>query len=236
MTPAPPCHVQKSASVPFDGPVSRTLFASTGVVMLSELNTMQTAVWQPVQPPFTVFRLLIASVNAKYSCPPPRSWSPDGGRARAGTTRAVFGPRAPMMYAPRPAPARPPPQSAQLAAFAVGAAPIASDPVRHVPAFLNCHQAGSVAEADPRSTTISSPDTCARPAAPSWNVPTSTLLPVFTLQAKFRFSVPPSPIHSVHRMPTPAADATVAVIARSRPHSRVTLFIVCLRDLFTERG
>src|SRR5690349_19774987 len=86
------------------------------------------------------------------------------------------------------------------------------------------------------SITISSPDVWARPAAPSTNVPTSALEPEFEVQAKFLFSVPPSLRHSVHRMPTPAAAATVADIARSRPHSRVTLFIVCLRDLFTERG
>jgi hypothetical protein len=52
--------------VPFDGPVRNTLFASTGVVMLSELNTMQTGSRQPAQLPRPVdFRLLIVSVNAK---------------------------------------------------------------------------------------------------------------------------------------------------------------------------
>src|SRR5213078_510587 len=95
---------------------------------------------------------------------------------------------------------------------------------------------GSAAPAAPMSTTISVPETVAR-SAPSSNVPTSAFEPLFELQANARLITPPSPIHALHRRPTPcAAAATDAVRARSRPHSRVTLFIVCLRDLFTERG
>src|SRR5689334_17916539 len=98
MTPAPPCHVAKSASVPFDGPVSLTLFARTGVVRLTELNTMQTGMRQPEQEPVpTVFVLLIVIVNEKYSVPPDRFWSEAGSTALAATMRAVLGPRAPML-------------------------------------------------------------------------------------------------------------------------------------------
>src|SRR5262245_44680966 len=96
-TPAPPCHVAKSASVPFDGPESLMLLARIGVVMLSELNTMQTGVEQPAQLPVpTDFRLLIVNVNAKYSWPPARSWRPAGGTAVAATMRVVFGARCRM--------------------------------------------------------------------------------------------------------------------------------------------
>src|SRR5215471_3512687 len=131
--------------------------------------------------------------------------------------------------------ARPCAQSAQLAALMLGAAKSCSEPWRHVPALTKAQQAGSVGVADARSTTISSPDVAGR-SVPRMNVPMRTPAPVFEVQAKFLFSRPPSLKHSLHRMPTPAADATEAVRARSRPHSRVTLFIVCLRNLFTERG
>src|SRR5262245_12252615 len=104
----------------------------------------------------------------------------------AAMTRAVFGPRWPMLYAPIPPAPRPPLQSAQLTAVPGGAVPMASEPVRQVPAFLNAHHAGSVALAEARSITISSPDVWSRPAAPSSNVPTRVLAPALEAQAKFR--------------------------------------------------
>src|SRR5712671_318276 len=113
--------------------------------------------------------------------------------------------------------------------------------VRQVPAFLNVHHAGSVGVPDARSTTISRPDACAPVAAeisvPSSNEPTSVFVPVFLLQAKALLSVPPSPRHRSHFRFTPGpADATVAVIARSMPHSRVAFFIFCLRKPLHREG
>src|SRR6516162_7465674 len=129
MTPAPPCHVQKSASVPFDGPESLMLFCRIGVVRLMELNTMQTGVEQPVQEPVapTVLMLLTTRLNEKYSWPPDRSWRAVDGTAMAATTRAVFGPRAPMLYAPMPPADCACAQSAQFTAAALYVKFMASD-------------------------------------------------------------------------------------------------------------
>ena len=64
----PPCHVQKSLSVPLLGPESVRLFAGTSVVSLMELNTMQTPVWQPAQAGVpTVFVFLMVRLYANYS-------------------------------------------------------------------------------------------------------------------------------------------------------------------------
>jgi hypothetical protein len=84
------------------------------------------------------------------------------------------------------------------------------------------------------SITTSVPETVSKSVS-SRNEPTTPLLPTFVSQAKFLLKLPPSPKHCVQRRFTPAADAIVAVIARSKPHNRVTLFIVGLRDLFPER-
>src|SRR5215472_13669399 len=100
-TPRPPCHVTKSLSPPYAGPVSFMLSASVGVVTLIEANTMQTGMEQPAQDPRpTVLVLLIVKLNEKYSWLAFRSWSAFGGTAMAATRRAVFGPRWPTLYAP----------------------------------------------------------------------------------------------------------------------------------------
>src|SRR5215472_5552317 len=131
-----------------------------------------------------------------------------------------------------PAVARPPLQSAQLRAVAGGAEPIANDPVRHVPAFLNPHHAGSGLLAEARSMTISSPDVELRSAS-NWNVPTRVLVPRFELHANVLLIKPASLRQFVQRSPTPDAAATDALRARRIPHNRVTFFICyCLRNFW----
>src|SRR5262245_54285159 len=122
--------------------------------------------------------------------------------------------------------ARPPPQSAQLIALTEGAALMPSEPVRHVPAFLNSHHAGSAGLAVARSITTSSPVVVAR-SAPSSKLAMSTFVPVLLAHAKVLAATPASPKHSFQRRLTPAAaDATVAEPARSRMHSVVVSFFM----------
>jgi hypothetical protein len=131
-----------------------TLFARTGVVMLTELNTRQAGTWQPTHEPVpTDFRLLMVSVNEKYSVPPSRSWSASGATALAAMTRAVFGPRWPMLYAPiRPSHPYLEPRQQPPGAPSQGQRRTARAGVLELP------PAGSVAPAAARSTTTSLPD------------------------------------------------------------------------------
>src|SRR6185503_10241072 len=235
MTPAPPCHVAKSLPG-FNPPLSLTPGAGAGGTTLIELNTMQAGVEQPAQEPVpTDFRLLMIRLNEKYSVPGSRSAAPEAATASAATMRAVFGPRAPMLYAPIPPAAAPDAQSTQLTAAALIVLFSVSDVERQVPTFLNAHHAGSVGSADARSITISVPTTPGR-LSPSSNVPTRLLVPAFELHANARFARPPSPLQLLQRSPTPAAAAaTLAVTARSRPHSRVIFFMTTASET-SERG
>src|SRR6185503_19305304 len=235
MTPAPPCHVAKSLPG-FNPPLSLTPGAGAGGTTLIELNTMQAGVEQPAQEPVpTDFRLLMIRLNEKYSVPGSRSAAPEAATASAATMRAVFGPRAPMLYAPIPPADAPCAQSMQFTAAAESTWFIVSDAVRHVPTFLNSHHAGSTALAVAMSITISVPTTPGR-LAPSSNVPTSWLEPPLLLQAKLRFCTPPSVEQLSQVSPTPGpAAATLAVTARSKPHSRVIFFIATASET-SERG
>src|SRR5262245_7978736 len=97
---------------------------------------------------------------------------------------------------------------------------------RQVPRFLNSHHSGRIGPATAMSTTGSTPDTFSR-SWPSSNVAFSWLVPAFVLQAKLRLMVPASPRQLVHRIFSPsAAEATVAVSARSMPQSRIAFFIL----------
>src|SRR5262249_2502451 len=94
----PPCQVQKLLSVPLLAVVSSVCLSGSVVTTLIELNTRQTPTWQPPQATGpTVFELFTWKMNAKSSWPAARSVRFAGGTAVADTTRAVFGPRWPML-------------------------------------------------------------------------------------------------------------------------------------------
>src|SRR5437773_1669713 len=95
-----------------------------------------------------------------------------------------------------------PDHSTQLTSLPTAPVVKASEFRRQVPAFLNAHQAGSVALAERMSTTISCPETTGI-GSTSTNDNTSSSPPAFVSHAKFLFMSPPSSKQLSQRMFTP---------------------------------
>src|SRR5262245_25446538 len=93
---------------------------------------------------------------------------------------------------------------------------------------MKLHHAGNVGSPEARSITTSAPDTASMSRS-RLNEPNRTFCPALVLQANVLLKTPFSPKQWSQRRFNPAADAIVAVSARSKLHNRVTLFIVCLR-------